>query len=333
MPTWVTISTAGLVPGYAGKASWALDVVNDLEYLKAAIESIEARSNLFGVFAGSGADGDRTDSASTTFATTTGKQLEDWQVDSAAVVDCSSSIGAVKVACSGRLTLTGANSRIHVNGRGTAGGAGGVGAGISGGAAGDQRWGLGQAIGGGGGSGATGAAGGGSGAGGASIVLAASAAGGAAVAGINSNGLPGAAGSGAYAFNLWWTSRGTIYLGHGGGGGGSSRNGGASDPGAAGGPGGGLFLAEVNELDFQAGTFISANASAGQNSAAGATGVSGGGGGGGGGGSVVLLAKTIITNAGTVQATGGAGGIGTGGAFNGGTGGTGGAGQTKIQEV
>jgi hypothetical protein len=107
-------------------------------------------------------------------------------------------------------------------------------------------------------------------------------------------------------------------LGFGGGGGSGASISGAVSSGA-GGKGGGCILIVCNELDFQSGATIRASGNAGGNAAANAS-----GGGGGGGGVIMILYRTLITNAGTLTISGGAGGTGDG------NGGAGGAGYSKA---
>ena len=91
-----------------------------------------------------------------------------------------------------------------------------------------------------------------------------------------------------------------------GGSGGGAGGGDGISAGGGGGGGGGVVVIAAQRIQIAAGCFIQADGGDGGTCAAGANPA---GGGGGGGGAVTLLYREL-TNAGTIQAIGGAGGIG-----------------------
>lgn len=110
-----------------------------------------------------------------------------------------------------------------------------------------------------------------------------------------------------------FTTSGTA--GGGGGGGGGITGGGRPGGGGGGGGGnGGIIAIYSKALTLGSGSFIKANGGAGGNGAKGGsgTGVVGGGGGGGAGGNggVIVLVYNSISNAGTIQSSGGTAGLG-----------------------
>lgn len=122
--------------------------------------------------------------------------------------------------------------------------------------------------------------------------------------------------SGFYTVNEYQVQAGIIAVAcgsGGGGGGGALADSGTQTSGAAGGPGGGSFIMHVGgALDFTGTIDVSggdgsdaADALGGSQNAA-----AGGGGGGGAAGMAVVVAGSITTNTGTVNAAGGAGGAG-----------------------
>lgn len=320
---WVALSKSQIVLNGPGKASWGKDVIGDLNYLYENLLALGYLNTMFDSFNGDGSDGDRTDSSTGSLAIGSGKQYEDWTIDSGVTVTLSGdSFGKARIGVSGRLTIVGGLSMI---GQGIAGGA------SNSGDVALLRNGIGLATGGGGGSGAANSASA-SGRGGNSQVLAFPTTGAAAVT--SASGTTGTAGSA-------WSApaevlRDVLHLqaGPGGGGGGVGNHSGTPDgAGGAGGASGGCLVIECNELDFQGTGSINASGAAGSNGTAYLT-VGGGGGGGGAGGIIIVLARTIIANAGSVTVSGGAGGTGaSGSSFTGGTGGAGGAGVSLIAEI
>lgn len=120
-------------------------------------------------------------------------------------------------------------------------------------------------------------------------------------------------------------TRRALYLVPGAGGGGGARSGGGSGPEGSGGNGGGaLYMECAGGLNFTGTVSV-----AGSNGGVGNNGVGseegGGGGGGGSAGMFLLLYNSLVSNAGTITATGGTGGdsgtsAGTTGAYGGGSG-------------
>jgi len=96
---------------------------------------------------------------------------------------------------------------------------------------------------------------------------------------------------------------------HGGGSGGGGGGDGAANDGGRGGAGGAIIVICAREIVIEAGGFIESNGGVGEDGTAADC-----GGGGGGGGGCVSLVYHVLSNAGTIQALGGAGGASGGGA-------------------
>lgn len=320
--TWVPLSKSQVVLNGPGKASLGKNIIGDLNFLKEVTDLLGFTSSLFDNFGGDGSDGDRTDSSTASLAIGSGKQYEDWTIDAGTVMTLSGdAYGKVRVGVSGRLTIAGGLSTV---------GTGLVGGTPSGGAGTVLAGGVGCPTGGGGGGGG-GSAGFSGQVGGYSQLLAQVISGGAAGTGASGSG-PASNGAGFAAPAEVLKDLLHLRAGPGGGAGGFGNHAGGTFPaGGQGGSSGGVLVIECGELDFTGTIDVSGGAGNGGSAFLLA---GGGGGGGGASGLLVILAKTIIANTGSVTANGGAAGAGgVGSSVSGGPGSAGGAGAYLIAEV
>lgn len=280
-----------------------------------AMKALDAPASLFGQFGGSGGDGDHTVAGNEMLGGVFRREFSNLTVDAGTTLTIDQGWGFIGV--SGICKINGC---ISAEGKGENGGSttppgstGNPGTDASGQATGKTRvlFCVSGAGGGGGGDSSSGGAGGGAQAAGgnggntAANGLAASTFPTAGL--ILAGGVSSTAGSGK---SLTSNFQPLLALRGAGGGGGS----GGFSAGGTGGRGGGVIYIECNELVFT-GTLTAAGANGEVLIFAG-----GGGGGGGGGGVVLVRARKITQNSGTVNVNGGAGGSGD---FNGGNGGPG----------